>query len=102
MTYLEKIAEENIDNCPPEVAYRFLLKHMENYPGVEASLKKAALLPGVTPEMITDILAEFSLPKGYKMPPGCKKFTIKALEHLQFLAQVEAGTHEGEKGPDLI
>jgi len=82
----------------PEVAYRFLQKQFLNFPvGVEEALKKSLLIPGCQPEQVANVLMERL--NGFDLDPitneEMRLFTIKALEHMQFLAQVEAGVYQG-------
>lgn len=87
-----------MESLPPEVAYRFFYKQLCKYPKAEKALKKALLLPGATPESITKVFEEMAAKSGEVFPASMKVFIIKVLEHAQFLAQVEAGTYEGEEG----
>ena len=80
----------------PETAYRFMCKQFAKYPGVEEALKKALLLPSGTPESIADFIMQKHDYDYCGFDVGdIREFTIKALEHMQFLAQVEAGTYKG-------
>ena len=84
----------------PEVAYKFLSKQFNNFPpDTEEALKKSLLIPGSTPERVANVLMERL--NGFDLDPVTNEemrlFTIKALEHMQFLAQVEAGTYQGGK-----
>lgn len=83
-------------NPSPEVAYRFFVPHFANHPGVEDALKKALLLPEGTPEYVSAIMQSYALGQGLEFTDDIRAFTILALEHMQFLAQVEAGVYDGK------
>ena len=84
------------EEVSPETAYRFLSKQFNNFPpDTEEALKKSLLIPGSTPERVANVLMERL--SGFDLDPVTNEemrlFTIKALEHMQFLAQVEAGVY---------
>lgn len=79
----------------PEVAYKYFSKKIfGEFPEIEGPIKKALLLSGSTPELVAKIFMENIGASGNDFEG--KEFTIKALEHMQFLAQVEAGVYEGK------
>jgi hypothetical protein len=90
--------DAQVESLSPEVAYRFFYKQLCKYPEAEKVLKEALLLPGSTPESIAKSSEEFAAKRGEPFPDYLRVFIIKALKHAQFLAQVEAGTYEGEEG----
>lgn len=83
------------EEVSPEVAYKYFSKKMfGEFPEIEEPLKKVLLLSGSTPERVAKIFMERINADGDDFEN--KKFITKAFEHMQFLAQVEAGTYQKE------
>ncbi len=82
------------EEVSPEVAYKYFSKKIfGEFPEVEEPIKKALMIPGSTPERVAKIFME-RINADHDDFEG-KEFTIKALKHMQFLAQVEAGVYDG-------
>ena len=90
---------QQMENLSPEVAYKFFSSYIDRpeFAEAKAALNKAVLLPGVTPEFLVDQFSKWSDRDGLDFTDEIRAFTLKAMQHYQFIAQVRAGTYEGDK-----